>query len=235
LLGAFVYAAGDGLREATGVEWTLLRGLSDDEVEQVMAVGRPRRFARREVVWHDGDRADTIHLIRSGRIAVRVMTSLGEVATVAVWGPGDAAGIVDVHGSEPFHVTSALALQPTETMAVRVDDLTEIRRRLPAVNDAVIRLLSDKIIDLVSQLVDAHYVPADTRVLRRLSVLSELYDRGDDVIVIPLTQEDIAEVAGVTRPTVNRVLKKEEKRGTLRLARGTITVTDKARLAGRSR
>src|SRR5204863_5361009 len=133
------------------------------------------------------------------------------------------------------HTTSAIALQPTETLAIRVDDLADIRRRLPAVNDAVIRLLSDKVLDLVSQLVDAHYVPADTRVLRRLTVLSELYDRGDPVVVIPLTQEDIAEVAGVTRPTVNRVLKREEKRGTVKLSRGTVTVTDKDSLSSRSK
>ena len=217
------------------MEWVLLRGFSEDEVEQVLAVGKRRRFARREVVWHDGDRADTIHLIRSGRIAVRVMTPLGEVATVAVWGPGDSAGLVDGHASNAFHTTSAIALQPTETLAIRVDDLADIRRRLPAVNDAVIRLLSDKVLDLVSQLVDAHYVPADTRVLRRLTVLSELYDRGDPVVVIPLTQEDIAEVAGVTRPTVNRVLKREEKRGTVKLSRGTVTVTDKDSLSSRSK
>src|SRR5439155_23521166 len=123
----------------------------------------------------------------------------------------------DSHAADPFHTTSAIALQPTETVAIRVDDFADLRRRLPAVNDAVIRLLSDKILDLVSQLVDAHYVPADTRVLRRLTVLSELYDRGDDVIVIPLTQEDIAEVVGVNLPTVNRVLKNEEEQSTLML------------------
>src|SRR2546427_422480 len=127
--GAVRYASaarGEGGDRA--VEWVLLRGFSEDEVEQVLAVGKRRRFARREVVWHDGDRADTIHLIRSGRIAVRVMTPLGEVATVAVWGPGDSAGLVDGHASDAFHTTSAIALQPTETLAIRVDDLADIRR-----------------------------------------------------------------------------------------------------------
>ncbi len=213
------------------MEWQLLRGLKDAEVEQVLALGRRRRFARREVVWHEGDRAEAIQLIRSGRIAIRAMTSLGEVATVAVVGPGEAAGLIAIHGTDPFHSSSAVALEPTETVAIRVDDLTAVRRKIPAVADALIRFLADRAIDLSTQLVDALYVPADARVMRRLSALSKLYDRGDGDVVIPLTQEDLAGLAGVTRPTVNRVLKKEEQRGTLRLSRGAIMITDPQRLA----
>jgi CRP/FNR family cyclic AMP-dependent transcriptional regulator len=216
------------------VDWTPLQGLSEAEVERVLALGRTRRFAHREVVWHDGDRAETLHLIRSGRIAVQVMTALGEVATVAVWGPGQAAGLVDACATEEYHTTTAIALQATETLAIRFDDLTEIRRSVPAVNDAVIRLLADKIVDLAAQLMDAHYVPADVRVLRRLVVLADLYDRGEPEVLIPLTQEDIAEIAGVTRPTVNRVLQKEQKRETIKLSRGTIRVIDRGRLADRA-
>jgi CRP-like cAMP-binding protein len=215
------------------VDWVPLRGLTDVEVEQVLAHGRTRRFGRREVVWHDGDRADTFHLIRSGRIAVQVMTVLGEVATVAVWGPGQAAGLVDACAPGEYHTTSAVALQPTETLAIRYDDLTEVRHRLPAVNDAVIRLLAEKVVDLVTQLIDAHYVPAEIRVLRRLVVLADLYGQGEPEVLIPLTQEDIAEIAGVTRPTVNRVLRKEQQAGTIRLSRGRIIVIDRERLASR--
>jgi len=206
------------------VEWRLLRGFSEEEVEQVLAKGRRRRFARREVVWHEGDRAETIHLIRSGRLAIRVLTALGETATVAVLGPGEAAGLIAVHVTDPFHTTSAVSLEATETIAIRVDDLTELRRRVPPVDDALLRFLADRVLDLTDQLVDALYVPADARVLRRLAALAKLYDRGDGEIVVPLTQEDLAGLAGVTRPTVNRVLKKEERRGALRLSRGSITI-----------
>src|SRR5436190_14926433 len=141
------------------MEGNLLKGLSPQDVEQIEALGRRRRFARREVVWHEGDRADTAHLIHSGRIAVRGMTSLGDVVTVAVCGPGDAAGMIDGHTSNPFHTTTAVALEATETSAIRIDDLNEARRRLPALNDAMIRMIADRTIDLVEQLTEAMYVP----------------------------------------------------------------------------
>ena len=216
------------------MEWDLLHGLKDEEVEQVLAVGRKRRFARREVVWHEGDRAEAIHLIRSGRIAIRGMTSLGDVATVGVVGPGQAAGLIAVHGTDPYHTTTAAALEPTETVAIRVDDLKAIRQRFPSVDDALVRFIADRVLDVVTQLVDALYVSADTRVIRRLMALGDLYGRGDPEIVIPLTQEDLAGLAGVARPTVNRVLKEVERRGMLRLSRGSITITDVERLAARA-
>ena len=139
-----------------------------------------------------------------------------------------------MHTSNPYHETSAVALEPTETLAVRLDDLVELKRRVPAVQEAIARYLADRVYDLMRQLVDALYVSADTRVLRRLVMLAKAYDRGEEEIVIPLTQEDVAGLAGVTRPTVNRVLKKEERHGTVRLSRGSIVVTDLSRLAERA-
>jgi len=215
----------------SSVEWYLLRSLKEADLEQVLARGRARKFARREVIWHEGDRAETVHLIRSGRIGIRLLTPLGEVATVAVLGSGQAAGLIAVHTTGRFHSSTAIALEPTESVAIWVDDLTTIRRKLAAVDDALIHFLADRVIDLTNQLVDALYAPADTRVLHRLVALSKLYDRGEPEILIPLTQEDLAGLAGVTRPTVNRVLKKEEHRGTVKVSRGSIAITDIGGLA----
>jgi len=215
------------------LEWQLLRSLTEIEVEQVLSLGRSRKFGRREVIWHEGDRAEMVYLIREGRIAIRAMTPLGEVATVAVVGAGEAVGLIAVHVTEPFHTATAVALEPTETVAIWMQDFTRIRRQLPALDDAVIHFLADRVVDLTGQLVDALYVPAEARVLRRLVALSKLYDRGEEEIHIPLTQEDLAELAGVTRPTVNRVLKKEERLGTVRISRGSIDITDKDQLAAR--
>ena len=53
--------------------------------------------------------------------------------------------------------------------------------------------------------------------------------------MIPLGQEDIADLAGTTRVTVNRLLRQEQERGALRLARGRIEVIDAAAIAKRAR
>ena len=84
------------------------------------------------------------------------------------------------------------------------------------------RLFVRRLSDL---LVEAHYLPADQRVLRRLA---ELGASGDGVI--PLTQEELAHLAGTSRATVNRVLRDGQDRGELELQRGRIQVLDASRL-----
>ena len=80
-------------------------------------------------------------------------------------------------------------------------------------------------------LVEALYVPAEKRVLRRLVELAELYDGRDE---IPLTQEELAELAGTSRATVNAVLRREEARGAVELLRARLRVTDRDKLARRA-
>jgi DNA-binding GntR family transcriptional regulator len=62
-------------------------------------------------------------------------------------------------------------------------------------------------------------------VLRRLAELADVYADGDGVIA--LTQEELAQIAGTSRATVNRVLREQEERGTLTLMRGKTTIVDR--------
>ena len=82
---------------------------------------------------------------------------------------------------------------------------------------------------LSAALIEALYVPVERRVWLRLIDLVELYG-GDTPVVIPLTQDDIAQLAGTTRPTANRVLRAGEDHGVVQLGRSRIEVHDRAAL-----
>jgi len=62
----------------------LLDALSDLQRQRLLASARLRRFARNEVLFHEGDPADSLHVITRGRIAVRVSSELGARVTVDV-------------------------------------------------------------------------------------------------------------------------------------------------------
>ena len=61
---------------------------------------------------------------------------------------------------------------------------------------------------------------------RRVRDLAPLYGDGSGPVTIPLTQEELAGLAGTSRATVNRVLREEEQRGTVSLGRGRTTIVD---------
>ena len=215
------------------MEWALLDGVPPEEVHELLQIARRRRFARNEVVFHQDDPGDSLHLIVTGRFAVRVMTTRGEVATIAVRGPGESFGEMALLADEPRRSATVTALEAAETFAVYRTEFEQLRRRRPQINDFLFRFVVGEVSNLRDRLLEALYVPVKKRVLRRLVELAGVY--GGDQAVIPLTQEAIAELAGATRTTVNQVLRDEQRRGTVELDRGRTRVLDLEALTRRSR
>ena len=214
------------------MKWALLDGVPEDDVRALLSIARRRKFARGEVVFHENDPADTLHLVDKGRFGVRTQTALGDTAILAVLGPGDMFGELALLDVEEFPRSATVsALEPAETRSVHRMDFERLRREHPETASVIIGILSAQVRRLTRQLLDALYVPADKRVLRRLVEVAALYDDG----VVPLTQEDLAGLAGTSRATVNRVLREEEGRGTVKLGRGCTTVLDADALAARGR
>jgi CRP/FNR family transcriptional regulator, cyclic AMP receptor protein len=212
----------------------LFKHLPEPELRRLVAIARRRRFARNEVVFHHGDPADTLHLIVRGYFAARLETRRGDTVAMAVHGPGDAFGELAVLGSEQSRSTTVAALAAGETYAVHRDDFSRLRQEYPAVNDVLARLLAQRVRRTTDLLTDALFVSAELRVLRRLAELAALFGARAVATVVPLTQQELAELAGTSRATANRVLRAEAQEGTVALRRNQITVVDPDRLAARA-
>jgi CRP/FNR family cyclic AMP-dependent transcriptional regulator len=217
------------------VDWPLLAGVPAEEVRLLLSVARRRRFARNEVVFHRRDPADSLHLVAQGRFAIRVMAPLGETVTIGVRGDGDAFGEMALVSADATRSATVVALEEAETFAVYQGDFEQLRDRHPRVNDALIAFLAGEVRLLNERLLEALYVPVERRVLRRLHELANLYGTSDGQVDVPLTQEALAEMAGTSRATANRVLREEEERGTVKLRRGGTVVLDRTALARRAR
>lgn len=210
----------------------LLAHLPPEEAQRIQQVGRRRTFARGDIVFHRGDPADTLHIVRKGRFGVTIVTPLGDTAMLSVLGPGRMFGEMALIGSDPRSAT-VTALEPAETLSIHQIDFDGLRKRHPEIGQLLVGLLADQVRRLSEQLVEALYVPADRRVLRRLSDVAELYP-ADGPAEVPLTQDNLAAMAGTSRATVNKVLRQEEDRGTLKLSRGRTTILDGPAIARRA-
>ena len=208
-------------------------GVPEEEVRRLLSVARRRRFTRNEVVFHRGDPADSLHLISKGRFAILVVTPLGDTVTIGIRGPGDSFGEMALVAEGRKRSATVEALEEAETFAVYVAEFRRLCREQPSVNQVLIGFLTEELDRQNELLLEALYVPVERRVLRRISELSALYAGRDSVI--PLTQEQLAEMAGTSRATVNRVLREEQERGTVELRRGRTAVLDAEAIARRAR
>jgi CRP/FNR family transcriptional regulator, cyclic AMP receptor protein len=216
------------------VKWELLDGLAEAEVQALLGIAGRRSFARGEVVFREHDPVDALHLVEEGRFSVRVATPVGGSAIAAILGPGDLFGeLALVSDAGDRRLATVAALEPGATLAVHRRDFARLREEHPEMATVLVAILAEQVRVLSRHLLEALYVPADQRVLRRLLELGELYARPDGETVVPLTQEDIAGLAGTSRATVNRVLRDEEARGTVRLRRGRTAVVDRDELRRR--
>ena len=224
--------------------WPILSSLSEEDRRRVLSSTRRRKFSRREVLFHEGDPGDTLHLIDKGRVAVRITTPLGDVATLGVLGAGDVVGEMAVLHEGGRRGATVIALEPAETLSLQRDQFLELRRDNPAVDRFIIEVLASHVRRVDAHLMEALFVPVERRVLRRLLALMDVYggpgpspgsDDPGEASEIPLTQDDLASLAGTSRATVNRVLRQAEEAGWVSLGRGRIKVLDPERLARRAR
>jgi CRP/FNR family cyclic AMP-dependent transcriptional regulator len=206
-------------------EWPVLASLPPHEIQQIMSAGRRRRFARGETLFHYGDPADCLHLLDSGRVAVRVLTPQGEQAILTVLGPGTAFGELALIDGHSLRTASVTAIQACETIVVQKVQFERLRATYPGVDRFLLASLSAQIARLSDQLLEVLFVPIKLRIMRRLLALGDEFEG-----VIPLTQEDIALMAGTTRPTVNEILRDFERSGAISIGRGRIEVVDRRQL-----
>jgi CRP/FNR family transcriptional regulator, cyclic AMP receptor protein len=210
------------------VDWPLLESLDPEERRALLAAARRRRFGRREVLFHEGDPGDALHLIVAGRVAVYVSTPLGDRAILAVLEPGEFVGEMALVSPAAERAATARALEPTETFALRSAEFETLRRAHPAVDRFLVEVLAATVRRLNGLLLEALYVPADKRVMRRLASLAPA-----DGTPVALTQEELAGLAGTARATANRALRSAEADGILRLRRSRIEILDHEALARR--
>jgi CRP/FNR family transcriptional regulator, cyclic AMP receptor protein len=205
-------------------DWPILSPLSDDEKRQVLLLARRRRFQRGEVVVHRDDPADTMHLVQSGSLAVRVLTPLGDVATLAIVGPGGVVGEMGLIRPAGMRSATIQALAATETYSLNRETFDRLRRDHPAVDALLVEILADRVVEMTERLMDALYTPAPRRVASFIEALAGRYGDGSGTATIPLTQEDLASLAGTSRLTVSRVLREMRSRGQVEVGRGRLTV-----------
>jgi CRP-like cAMP-binding protein len=216
------------------VEFRVLAGVPADDVRAFLAMARRRPFQRDEIVFHHGDVADALHLITKGRFAVRIDTPFGRSAMLAVRGPGETFGEFALVAADMRRTVTVAALETGETLSIRRDAFMGLAERHPQLKDVLVALLAERLRYSDERILAAHFLDADARVRWALLQLVRTYGGGDGVVV-PLTQENLAELAATARGTVNRVLRDEQSRGAVTVERGRIRVLSTDALASRVR
>lgn len=214
--------------------WRLLEPLRAEDREAFLALARRRTFARHEVLCHEGDPADSLHLVEQGHLAARGSLESGATATFTILSAGDYFGELALLRADRRRTATVTALEPSRTLAVAGSAFDALCTRNPAVERIVSVMLADRIDLLSRRLLETMYESVDRRVDRRLLELARSYGASDGAVTIPLSQSELADLVGATRPSVNQVLQRLAELRVVELGRSRIDVLDLAALERRA-
>ena len=214
------------------MQWQLLEELREETQARVLDMAVQNRLGADEYLWFQGDRAWTVHFIESGRVAIEVSSPDGFVSILTVLVPGDVVGEQSLVDSDRRRTASVRALEDVTTFSITSAQFDELRASFPSVDRFLVRVLASRVDRLSTQVLEAAYDDVEVRVNRRLGVLTEAYRRPEQngSVSISITQDELARMAGSTRPSVNRHLRRLEQAGIIELGRGRVTVHQPHRL-----
>lgn len=207
------------------VKWSVFDEIDPEQARALVSMARRRRFAKGDTVFHEGDLGDSVHLIDKGRVAVRVTTPAGDVATLRILRDGQLFGDLAVLEGQRRSATIT-ALEKCETLEISGDVIRDFADRHRSFERAITRIIARVLRGQSALLLDVMYLPAPRRLARRVVELVDIYDGGE----IPLTQDDLAGMSGITRQTVNQLLTEWRDQGVVELGRGRLSVVDPDRM-----
>ena len=210
---------------------------ADDAMLHSIAVGmRRRRFRRNEVIFHQGDPGDSLHIVASGAVKIVLPSAEGEEAIIATLRPGDFFGELSLVDGAPRSAT-ATALEPSETLILPRTGFYELLDQVNGLRDALLTGLARELRRLTSHVEELHFLDLAGRLAMRLTRLAQeaMPDARDEVrLDWPFTQSDLASMIGGTRQSVNRLLSDLVDDGLVRIERDTLVITDLAELERRA-
>jgi CRP-like cAMP-binding protein len=207
----------------------LFSGLGTESRLAIAHSLRTRRFRKGEVLFHEGDPGDSLFIVASGAVKVVVPSDEGDEAILATIRRGDFLGELALLDGAP-RSASAIALEPTETLALPRVRFSALVASEPAIRDALLSSLAAELRRLTAHVAELHFLDLTGRLAARLARLAEEHGSrdadGSIRLDAPLTQSDVAAMIGATRQSVNKLLGEFVADGLLRMDHETIVIPD---------
>ncbi len=205
----------------------LFDGVADDERQFVLGVSQALHVKKHATLFERGDAAGIMYVVQSGRIEISIITELGRKIVLNQIPPGHCFGEIGM--LDTFDRTaSAVALEDTVLLQVMRTTFMEAVRRNPQLAINMMDILCERL-RWVSDSVEEYALHAlDLRLARRLLVLHKNF--GDEENGVRITQNELADFAGATRESTNKILMHWKADGLVDVMRGKILLVDLKRL-----
>ncbi len=218
------------------VDSPLFSGLGPEQARVVLDSLTRIDVPRGDMLFHEGEPGDSLYVIRSGTVKLGRRSNDGRENLLAVLGPGELLGELSLF-DPGLRTASATALTDVVVLQMGHDELTTWLATTPSVAEHLLRTLARRLRRTNEALADLVFTDVPGRVAKALIDLSQRFGQPvpDGVRVAHgLTQEELAQLVGASRETVNKALADFATRGWIRREGRAVVLLDSARLERRA-
>lgn len=215
----------------------LFERMSPEEREELRGMMSQTTLRRGEVLFNEGDSGDRLYILLTGKVKLGHTSVDGRENLLAVLGPGEVVGELTLFDPGP-RSTTATAVATTELLALEHNQLMGFIDSHPTLAKDMLRALAVRLRRTNIALADLVFSDVPGRVAKTLLDLAERFGAPtEDGIHVPhdLTQEELAQLVGASRETINKSLAEFVSRGWIRLEGRAVTLIDVERLKRRAR
>ena len=171
------------------------------------------KYKGKKVIFQQGDPADSVYFIQSGKIELSVLSQQGKERVIALLSPGDFFGEGCLAG-QPLHMASAIALVELAIFRIEKETMIRVLREEPALSEMFMAFLLSRNIQFEEDLVDQLFNSSERRLARLLLLLANFGKDGKlEPVISPINQELLAARVGTTRSRINFFMNKFRKLG----------------------
>ncbi|QDC23561.1 Crp/Fnr family transcriptional regulator [Georgenia yuyongxinii] len=215
----------------------LFEALDEQDQAALRSLMSETSLRRGETLFNEGDPGDRLYILTEGKVKLGHTSPDGRENLLAVLGPGELLGELTLFDPGP-RSTTATAVAPTRLLELEHQDLMEFLEGRPSLAKHMLKALAQRLRRTNESLADLVFSDVPGRVAKALLDLADRFGEiTDDGVHVPhdLTQEELAQLVGASRETVNKSLAEFVSRGWIRLEGRAVLLLDLDRLRRRAR
>jgi len=164
--------------------------------------------------FSQGDLADCVYYLQTGRAKLTVISKEGKEATIALLGTGDFVGEESLAGSEGLRMATATAISACAALKIDRVEMIRVMHEEHAFSDLFLKFLLARSMRVQADLVDQLFNSSEKRLARILLLMAEFGQPSQNETYIPkISQETLAEMVGTTRSRVSFFMNRFRKLG----------------------
>ena len=206
--------------------------LNPEQLQPLTGKLHRRRYQRGEVVFHQDDPADRLHIIVHGKVRISITSEDGREKDLALLQQGECFGEMALLDGSRRSATAS-AIDPLETMILFREDFLEFLDQHPEVVEDTTGMLTRRLRAVNRMLGDLAFLDVPTRVAKQLLELAKA-STGEAAwqgpVEVAVGQEELARLVGASRETVSRSLNSYRRLGILQTSHRRITIHDRQAL-----